>query len=91
MRSFALGDSSSTTPWPMGQGFTDRIFVAHTQPLRFVDRVLLLFRPVCVSVIIDCENEVGTTLARSTVWAARWRWPWQHEGALEASRKASEG
>lgn len=67
-------------------GFEDTIMLYVEAHLSWKERLLALFRPVCIRVRIDCEHAPGRTWPVSHVWAMRWRWPWQHRGAEVAQR-----
>lgn len=70
----------------MGDNFADTIVVNTEAWLPLRERLLFLFRPVMITARIGCEVAPGKTGAVAVVWAKRWRWPWQHNGAYEAVR-----
>ena len=70
---------------PIPDEFADRIIVSVEAHPSWLERMLLLFRPLLVEVMIDCEHEPGRVVSMSHVMAARWVWPWAGRGAYAGS------
>lgn len=70
------------------EGVEDRIVVEIVCNLDFRERLLLLFRPLSVTVLVDCEKKPGKTKAISHAWASRWRWFWEPNGGICYEAKA---
>lgn len=70
---------------PSGWKAADKIIVQVEARLDWKDRLLVMIgRPVGLTVRVYCENRPGKTESNSDVWAWRIVWPWLKNRGYEA-------